>query len=149
MLLLGLGGLLASPVILPTSAHARNAAEDDEEFLADTAWVKFKLVHDGKTHAHPGYLASAQEEMIQSMGPHEVSIVVDRSDAGQWSAKVKYSVNGKLIASGEQNIRTKKWVTFKSADGKSKVQVHLDPNATDSGDDITLGKGRQPLDGLK
>ncbi|MEM6992683.1 MAG: hypothetical protein AAF721_19370 [Myxococcota bacterium] len=148
-----LGLLMALPFVA-SSAVASDAVAtgDDDDFIGEEAWVKFKLTHAGKTHKHPGYLAVAEEEMILTMGKggaaHEVSIIVDKGDSGKWSAKVAYKVGDKTIVSASQEIRTKKWITFKSEDGKSKVELHVDPDSK-GGEDIEVGKGKGPLDGLK
>ena len=152
---LALVSLLASlslPFALAAVAPAAAAMDDDDEFVGDEAYVKLKLTHDGKTKTHPGYLALTGEEMILSMGKgdaaQEVSILLERGEDQSWSATVAYKVGGAEVLSGTQTIRTKAWVAFKSADGKSKVELHVDPDSK-GGDDIDLGKGNKPLDGLK
>lgn len=152
LLLVSVASPLAAPVIAPV-AHATEAtALGDDDFVGEEAWVKFKLTHDGKTHEHPGYLAVAEEEMILTMGEgsaaHEVSLIVETSDAGQWSAKVVYKVGDTTLVTASQDIRTKKWISFKSKDGKSRIDVHVDPDSK-GGDDIEVDKGKGPLDGLR
>ncbi len=152
LVFVSLASLLALPVLVPeVSADPTAATEDDDDFVGAEAWVKFKLTHGGKTHKHPGYLAMSEEEMILTMGKggaaHEVSILVTE-DGGRWSAKVAYKVGDKTVVTASKEIRTKKWVTFKSEDGKSKIELHVDPDSK-GGEDIEVGKGKGPLDGLQ
>lgn len=147
------GVVLSSASVASAAAPSPVAMDgDDDDFIGEDAWVKLKLTHAGKTHKHPGYLAVTEEEMILTMGKggseQEISIVLDKDDAGTWSAKVVYKVGGTTVVTGSQDIRTKKWITFKSADGKSKLELHVDPDSN-GGEDIDLGKGNKPLDGLQ
>lgn len=127
------------------------AAGEDDDLIAEDAWVKLELTHDGKTRKHPGYLANADEEMVLTLGKgdaaQEVSILLTE-DEGKWTAKVSYKVGDKVVVTAEQQIRTKKWIDFKSEDGKSKLRLHVDPDSS-GGEDIDLGKGDKPLDGLE
>lgn len=143
---------LASTLSPPGAAASAAVTDDDDDLIAEDAWVMVKLTHGGKTHEHPGYLGVAGEEMILTLdsaaGAHEVSIALELDDAAKWSAKIAYKVAGKSRLTGDKAIRPKTWVTFKSTDGKSKVQLRLDPDS-DGAEDIDLGQGKGPLDGLK
>ena len=153
-LLLCLGLTVAVPIATHAAAQPTADARDDgdDEFVGDEAYFKLKLTHGGKTRTHPGYLAVTDEEMILSMEQgertHEISIVLARSEEGQWNAKVAYKVGDKTVVTGARDIATKKWLKFKSEDGKSVVEIHVDPDSK-GGETLDLGKGNKPLDGLQ
>ena len=146
-----LAALFASPIAFASNTPSAAATGEDDELIPEDAWVKLELTHAGKTKKHPGYLANADEEMVLTLGKgdaaQEVSILLTEAE-GKWTAKITYKVGEKVVVSAEQKIRTKKWIAFASEDGESKVRLHVDPDSQ-GGEDIELGKGDKPLDGLE
>ena len=154
-LLIALGLAAALPIAGPVSAADSmddSMDDDDDDFIGEEAYVKLELSHGGKTRKHPGYVAVTDEEMILSMGSgdsaQEVSILLTHGEGDTWNATVRYSVGGTAVVTGKQDIRTKKWIAFKSEDGKSSLKLHVEPGGK-GGEDIDLGKGNKPLDGLE
>jgi|GEM_PF-2052292 len=149
--LLMLAASLTTPVAYAASAMPTAAGDEDDELIPEDAWVKLELTHAGKTRKHPGYLANADEEMVLTLGKgdtaQEVSILLTEAER-KWTAKIHYKVGDEIVVTAEQEIRTKTWLEFKSEDGKSKVRLHVDPDSS-GGEDIELGKGDKPLDGLE
>lgn len=146
-----LAGPLSSGSVAASTAEPTAAAGEDDDLIPEDAWVKLELTHAGKTRKHPGYLANADEEMVLTLGQgdaaQEVSILLTEAD-GKWTAKINYKVGDTVVVTAEQKIRTKTWIDFKSEDGKSKVRLHVDPDSS-GGEDIDVGKGDKPLDGLE
>ena len=142
--------LLAAPVASATPSPDLESAPAPAA-AADSLFVKLKIENDGKKLQHPGHKMESGEELVlvlnEGKKKHEAVVYVEATDAG-FSVEVTYSAGGTEKLKGTQTAKADSWITFKSEDGKSKVQVFVQAGGKRK-DGIKIDGGDNPLDGLE
>jgi len=145
LLPLAFAALLTAP-----AASASTPAPVAANAAAEKIFVQLKIESGGKKLKHPGHKMETGEELVlvlnEGKKKHEAVIYVESTDDG-YSVEVTYSAGGKQKLKGTQPAKGDAWVTFKSDDGKSKVMVNIKAGGKRK-DDIDVGGGNNPLDGL-
>jgi hypothetical protein len=125
-------------------AEVRAQAEDALGLLS------VKIKRGDKTLKHPGHIMIRDEQVVLSLKQgdrvHEVTVFVEPTDAG-FKFEVAYTDNGALVLSGELTAKPKQWVKIKNDNGKTWVQLQLDPEKKRK-DGVDIPDGNNPLDGL-
>ncbi len=149
--------LLPFAIAAMLSAPAASASVSAEPAPAPAAaaekiFVRLKIENGGITLKHPGHKMETGEELVlvlnEGKKKHEAVVYVEATDDG-YSVEVSYTAGGnKKIDKATKPAKADGWVTFKSADGKSKVSVNIKAGGKRS-DEIDVGGGDSPLDGLE
>jgi hypothetical protein len=140
-----LGSLVLAQPVAAEAADGVAATQMDAMGL-----LSLKVKRSDKVMKHPGHILQSGEEttLVLKQGDrvHEVTVYVERVEGG-FKFEVAYTDNGSLIISGEKVGKAKEWVKLTSGNGKSWVQLQLDPSKKRP-DGVDMPDGNDPLDGL-
>lgn len=109
---------------------ATAAAAEDES--AKEALVELEIHRDGAVMAHPGSVAKDGEDLVFTVDKdgkrHEVKVRFVSSGEDAFNVSLTYKAGGKKLVSGKAKAAAKDWAAVASKDGKTRVQVRINPS---------------------